>query len=251
MTNHLRFLEVATLMLLSLSGVPARAGFVTLDDPDPLQMDGTYALGVSGSTVVGYWNDRFSQPHGFTYSGGNYSTLDDPLGAKGTAASGVSGNSIVGYYIDSSTAYHGFSYDGASYTTLNDPFGVAGTAALGVNGNTIVGNYYDGAHNSHGFIYDTIHSNYTTLDDPLASGLGTFATGVSSGTIVGYYYNASGTHGFSYNGANFTTLDDPLGLKQAKVEAVLSLPRLYIHCNIFSSDTPYTRVVHCISIRIQ
>jgi probable HAF family extracellular repeat protein len=52
--------------------------------------------------------------------------------------------------------------------------------------------------------------NYTTLDDPLATGT-TEAWGVNDiDQIVGRYIDATGKfHGFLYSGGRFTTLDDP------------------------------------------
>src|SRR5216684_3594996 len=49
-------------------------------------------------------------------------------------------------------------------------------------------------------------AGFVTLDDPLATG-GTFASGVSGNNIVGYYYDATGYHGFLYDGTSYTTLN--------------------------------------------
>jgi hypothetical protein len=53
---------------------------------------------------------------------------------------------------------------------------------------------------------------YTTLDDPLAeTDSGTWVNGISGTNIVGYYGDRNGRiYGFLYNGAAWTTLDDPL-----------------------------------------
>jgi len=51
---------------------------------------------------------------------------------------------------------------------------------------------------------------YTTLDAPLAGPGGTTAYDVDGARIVGTYLDASGlSHGFSYDGATWTTLDHP------------------------------------------
>ena len=81
--------------LVVLFGVQqAKAGFTTLDDP--LATAGTFATGISGSNIVGAYNDLTGR-HGFLYHGTSYTTLDHPLaGSFGTFASGISGSNIVG-----------------------------------------------------------------------------------------------------------------------------------------------------------
>lgn len=59
--------------------------------------------------------------------------------------------------------------------------------------------------------------DFVTLNDPAASltvrepggATGTAALGIDGSTIVGTFTNASGGHGFVYNGSAYTTLDDP------------------------------------------
>jgi probable HAF family extracellular repeat protein len=57
---------------------------------------------------------------------------------------------------------------------------------------------------------------FTTIDDPLAR-QETYAYAINAGgQIVGYYRDTSlATHGFLYNGATYTALDDPLAVAQA------------------------------------
>ncbi len=50
---------------------------------------------------------------------------------------------------------------------------------------------------------------FTTLDDPLATG-SSGIYGIDGNNIVGAYTDATGGHGFLYNGSTFTTLNDPL-----------------------------------------
>jgi hypothetical protein len=55
----------------------------------------------------------------------------------------------------------------------------------------------------------TASYDFQTLDDPAAAH-GTYVYGISGGNIVGYYFDADfKTHGFLYDGATYTTLDDP------------------------------------------
>jgi hypothetical protein len=102
---------------------------------------------------------------------------------------------------------------GYNFTFLNDPLAGTGTGqgtrAAGIYGSTIVGQYTDSNNQTHGFIYNG--SSFTTLDDPLASGV-TTAWGVYGNNVVGYYRDSHGAdHGFLYNGSTYTTMDDPLG----------------------------------------
>jgi len=56
---------------------------------------------------------------------------------------------------------------------------------------------------------------YTTIDDPSAT-TSTTASGINTaGQIVGFFRNASGRHGFLYNGSTYTTLDDPFASANA------------------------------------
>jgi probable HAF family extracellular repeat protein len=120
--------------------------------------------------------DSSGVSHGFLYSNGHYTTIDDPLGTEGTFASAINDKGqIVGEYVDSNGAYHGFLYNKGYYG----------------------------------------QRDYTTLDDPLASGAqgGTSAYGINDkGQIVGGYVDSSGgSHGFLYSNGNghYTTTSIP------------------------------------------
>jgi hypothetical protein len=52
-----------------------------------------------------------------------------------------------------------------------------------------------------------VRAGFVTIDVPGATG--THVQGISGNNIVGYYQNATGQHGFLYNGSTYTTLDDP------------------------------------------
>ena len=200
----------------------AKGNFTTLDEPNAAAVEnptsippggygdllfdsqfdgwgGTFASGVDGDNIVGWYVDANGYTHGFLYNGSTYTTLDDPDGVGSTFAQGISGDNIVGYYIDHSGKTHGFLYNGGKYTTLDDPNGVGATYAQGISGDNIVGWYVNSTSGDHGFLYNG--SKYTTLDVPNALGGGsTFAQGISSNTVVGWYFDSVGdTHGFAYN----------------------------------------------------
>jgi hypothetical protein len=124
--------------------------YATLNDP-LAGPQGTYASGVFGGNIVGYYLDSSNFGHGFLYDGSTFRTLDYPLGAIATTALGISGSNIVGFYYDSSDAAHAYLYNGSSYATLDDPPGTFLTVFLAIDGNTIVGTYYDEL-GYHGFV---------------------------------------------------------------------------------------------------
>jgi Putative Ig domain/Cohesin domain len=180
--------------------------FQTLDDPSALSNGpGTFAEGVSGTTVVGYYFD--TKAHGFRYDGSTYQTLDDPSATGDTYVYGVSGSNVVGVYGDSAGS-HGFLYNGSTFTTLDDPDAAAGkTFAQGVSGSTVVGYYQDSSGGHHGFVYD---GTFHTLDAPAAAPGMTYAQGISGSDVVGQFVDgSSGEHGFFYDGSTYTTIDVP------------------------------------------
>lgn len=196
--------------LLATVSASAQLTYTTLNGPTGAT--NVWAEGISGNTIVGYYQDASQKFHGFSYDGSSYTTLNDPLAGKslGTQAYGVSGNDIVGWYSDAVTGnLHGFLYDGSTYTSLDDPAeGLEGTLAYGISGNTVVGTYYDSNGVLNGFKYDIPSHAYTTINDPMGTG-GTQARGVDGNNIVGIFQNPNNGHGFKYDGANFTTIDEP------------------------------------------
>jgi hypothetical protein len=198
--------------LLVMTSLVARGQFFsqTLDVPNAAA---TYAQGISGGNIVGYYLDTNGTFHGFLYNGSNYTTLDDPKAATGpglnvgTFAQGIDGTNVVGFYVGSDNMDHGFLFNGSSYTTLDDPRGAGGTTVFGISGPNIVGSYSDNAEfpDVQGFVYNG--GTYTNLG-------ALSAEGISGGNIVGYYSpdTAGYSHGFVYNGSSYLTLDGPSGL---------------------------------------
>jgi len=78
--------------------------YTTLDYPSASR---TYASGIDGSNIVGFYDDVSGNRHGFFYNGTIWTNLDYP-GATRTAAGSISSNNIVGYYDDVSGNRHGF-----------------------------------------------------------------------------------------------------------------------------------------------
>jgi hypothetical protein len=181
--------------------------YTTLDEPSATA--GTFADAISGSTIVGFYQD-LAGTHGFIYDGSSYASLDVPFGTPGsTTAFGISGSIVVGNFGDS-TGTHGFLYNGSTFSTLDDPMAAPGkTFAAGISGNNVVGYYEDASSSFHGFVYDRTTSQFKTLDDPSAT-QGTYLQGISGSEIVGHFVDSSGQdHGFIYDGSTYTTLDFP------------------------------------------
>lgn len=184
--------------------------YTTLDDP--LGTHGTQATGISGSNIVGFYNDSSSVPHGFVYNGSTFTTLNDPSATNGTSAWGISGSSIVGFYVNGSTT-HGFLYNGSSYTTIDVPTATSATHIYGISGNILVGDYVGtGSPFFQGFVDN--NGTFTTLNVP--GGVDTRAFGISGNNVVGLYVNGitSIAGGFTYNLTNqtYSTFSDPLGV---------------------------------------
>jgi len=188
----------ALVAVLGASRADAQAyNFTTLDYPGASR---TYAYGISGSDIVGYWTDSSNYEHGFLHSGTDYntgwSTIDNPnalsqvLHGEGTNLYGITGNLAVGVYNASGDTFHGFLYNTttAAFTTIdyNAATGTTsgdkptplrnhgGTYTDGIFGNTVVGTYEDnnGFGMSHSFLYDitkdpTLASSYIISPFPL------------------------------------------------------------------------------------
>ncbi len=159
--------------------------YKTLNYPDS---SSTWAYGIDGNNVVGYYEDASGKGHGFLYNGFTYKTLDVP-DAIMTSTEGVNGTNIVGWYVDSNRKVHGFLYNGATYQTIDVP-GALHTYTTGISGTNIVGWYVDASENqdAHGFFYNG--SSYKILDPPGSTW--TRINGISGTLIVGFYTTGEG-----------------------------------------------------------
>jgi hypothetical protein len=79
-------------------------GWTTLDTPGT--QGGTYATGIDGGNIVGYYSDG-SVSHGFLYDGTNWTTLKMPDGTD-VFPMGIDGSIITGFY--NASGMHGFLY---------------------------------------------------------------------------------------------------------------------------------------------
>ncbi len=189
----------AILILAATIHAQGQFNYTTLSVPGATN---TSAQGISGNNIVGYCDDA-SGGHGFIYNGSSYTTLNVP-GATSSYAQGNSGTNIVGGY-DVGSASHGFLYNGSSYTTLNVP-GALNTYPQGISGNTIVGFYEYPAYHFSGFVFDG--TNYRRPFN-VPGAVITYLYGISGNNIVGACTDASGAHGFVYDGNGYTTVKPP------------------------------------------
>ena len=148
----------------------------------------TFARGVSGGTVVGYYIESLTT-RGFVHdAAGAFRDVVIP-GATDTSPDDVDGGQIVGTF-DNATGTHAFVLDGALVRTIDHPLGtVLGTYGTGVDGTNVVGNYLsliDGS--AHGFLFDG--SGFTAIDFPGATD--TTVNGIDGDRIVGSYVDPSG-----------------------------------------------------------
>jgi hypothetical protein len=167
MKNKILRFTLCLALLGAAVTAPAQT-YTTLDDPSG--NGGTYAYGISGNNIVGWYANNsagyfgpINEQVGFLYNGSTYTTLINPLSIQNTIqgpvpngnyAYGISGNNTVGLYypVAGGGGFSGFLYNGSTYTTLNDPSGNGGTYAFGISGNNIVGVYYDSSGNANGFL---------------------------------------------------------------------------------------------------
>ena len=204
MENKILGFTLSLALLGAAASVQAQT-YTTLDNP--AGTGGTYAYGISGNNIVGWYANSSGWQLGFLYNGSTYTTLTDPLSVQSTMhgpvpngnyAYGISGNNTVGLYywnapVNGVNGYSGFLYNGSTYTTLSDPLSIS-TSAQGIDGNNIVGYYQDSSFNNYGFLYNG--STYTTVDDPLGV-KGTEVLGVDGNNVVGTYFDSSDvSHGF-------------------------------------------------------
>ncbi len=186
----------------------------------PNNIGNTYAMGISGNEVVGWFGTGGTNPTflgNFVYTGGcptlqnpnpGWSILDVSTqvpGVTATYANGINGSNIVGYYTTSGTSGSsnlGYLYDGTNYTTINaasvNP-GAIQTFANGVSGNIIVGTCEDKNGYMYGYTYDISATTLASLNCPLPNAINTNPTGIDGTNVVGSLYipgSGLGNQGF-------------------------------------------------------
>jgi PEP-CTERM motif len=201
--------------------------FTTINNP--LGTLGTYLTGVSGNTVVGFYNAYANDLHS---AGFLYNTLTGSFTGIGPAASGISGNLVSTTEQDEvaggALVYFGYIYNIATsgYTKVSDPLAPpipgGGTTLNGISSNYAVGEYGDASSIEHGMIYNITTGTYTTLDNPL--GLrGTELEAINGNTILGSYFaTETSRQSFLYNmtTGTYTYPADPSGVNGTYVNGI-------------------------------
>ena len=117
--------------------------YTTLDDPSA-GTNGTYALGISGSNIVGYYSDgtqitAFSttpQPRCGRRSTTRWESMaPTPKVSRAIILSDTMKTGRMRHTVFCTTSQP------MTYTTVDDPLGTNGTYATGISGSTIVGVY--------------------------------------------------------------------------------------------------------------
>ena len=194
----------------------------TLDVPWS-SIGATFALGISGSNIVGsYLTDGLSYNHGFLYNGA-YSKLDDPLGTEGTIPIAIAGGSVVGFYWDSNGTAHGFLYNDNTWTTLDHPDAGSGdgygTYVEGISGSNIFGMYRNGSVENQ-FVYSggmwttwdvVLGSTWDSLVAMSGGGSSIQFAGISGDNVVASYIDINGiTNSVIYSRGVWTALRYPV-----------------------------------------
>jgi hypothetical protein len=177
--------------------VYADGDFDTVHPPftSSLFLNGSEALGISGSTIVGQYVTDAAERRGYVYDGATYTPFDPPNGPGNNAADDVEVDQVVGYYLTAGD-FHGYYYDGISFIEIDHPAATGnGTLVTGISGDRIVGNYYDATLRSKGFILQD--NVFATFVVPATLGQATSISGISGNIIVGGYLDSSNNyHGF-------------------------------------------------------
>ena len=224
--------RIFLLILLCLSGLSQATSYsyTYLDNPNAGTgiSSETYAYDINNKgQIVGGFTTGSNEHHGFIYSSGAYTSVDVPNAKFGTSVHGINDSGqMTGLYVDDiSTRVHSFLYDRNTFVTLDHPDAAdigftAGTQAYGINNyGQVVGVYNDSSGVGHGFLYSD--GTYLTLDAP--NSIVTWAEGINdSGIVVGFFYDDNGHHGFSYDGINYTVINNPNALAGSYSGTIIS-----------------------------
>lgn len=197
--------------------------------PTGLMIKQTQAIGVNNNEVpitVGFWQDQYGVQHGWANIMGadvthSFQTIFDPKGSmkQNQNLLGVNKNNLAAGFWSDGTNLHGFVVNLAApspqFTEVPPSlFGntAVGTQVSGINDNNqACGFWVDKAQNMHGF-FGRVGGPYTTFNVFIDGHFetSTQVLGCSNNRIVGSYVSPTGqTHGFLFDGKNFTKFDAP------------------------------------------
>lgn len=214
------FLPVLVCICSLVEATPYSYTYLNNSDAGDGISSSTFAHDINNKNKVAGWYRTAwpsSEDYGFVYHDDIYTTIEVPNAKWGTYVYGINdSDQIVGAYVDDlNTRVHSFLYDGSTFTTLDHPNAgdvgfTIGTQAYDINNNgQVVGLYGDIFGIGHGFLYNG-HS-FITLNPPNSNF--TSAVGINdSGIVVGYFFSDDIIRGFSYDGTDYTVIDNPYAL---------------------------------------
>jgi hypothetical protein len=209
-----------TYAYLTLNG---GSSYTTIQGPAGMNGGIISVNGVSGTSVVGTYTDPSS---GNTFGFLNNKAVPGPGGTNTglLTVNGIAAGNMVGTYADPNSG-NTYGFIGTGKTTILGPYGTNGVGINSldvISGNLIAGTYYDtdndpaatnsGTGNLYGFL-TTDGGKYVTVTGPDDSSGGISSIDYLSGsanTVIGTFVDTNSlTHWFSYDGSNYTILDEP------------------------------------------
>jgi hypothetical protein len=203
--------------------------------PTGLTIQQTQAIGINNNEVpitVGFWQDQKGVQHGWANIRGadvthSFQTIFDPKGSMNQNQNllGVNKNNLAAGFWSDGANLHGFVVNLAAsspqFTEVPPSlFGntAVGTQVSGINDNNQICGFWveKNTGNMHGFFgqftsaatVTNIQTFNVFIDGHVATS--TQVLGCSNNRIVGSYVSPSGqTHGFLFDGRNFTKFDAP------------------------------------------
>jgi hypothetical protein len=117
----------------------------------------TFAFGISGPNIAGYWLDQNLTYHAYVYNSvtNGYTPIYSDYGG-GAPIYGIYSNTVVGNFADPNKSYNysGFTFNFATsnYTTFRVPQAPGNVFGRGIYGTTVAGYYIDASSLYHGFV---------------------------------------------------------------------------------------------------
>ena len=168
------------------------------------------AINNSGMTA-GFYVDNGGFNHGFTDSGGTFTTVDDPSSTTLNQLLSINNAGVAaGYYQDSTGDQHPFVELQGTFASIGVP-GISTTVggqATAINDSGVIAGFFtDTGGATQGFVDNA--GTFTTIDVP--NSMSTQVLGINNaGVMVGDFVDAGGVmHGFVDDQGVFTTIDGP------------------------------------------
>jgi hypothetical protein len=181
----------------------------------------TQVVGINNKgNTVGFYVDSASVTHGFTDTGGTFSTIDDPNGVLTQLLGLNDAGEAAGYWQNTGGTQFPFTELGGTFTEFGGLLPLnTGAQATDVNNiGEVSGFYLDASGDAHGFLLNG--TTETAINYPGA--VQTQVLGLNNvGQLSGFYIDASGNmHGFVDTSGSFQSIDDPFGLNMTTINGI-------------------------------